>query len=59
MQVEAARLLANDARGELHARGFDDWQIDRWADTYVAEEGSGDVETFLTWIARQERTEDA
>ena len=56
MQVEAARLLANDARDQLRDRGFDDRQIDRWANTYVAEHGSGDLDTFLAWVAREERT---
>lgn len=56
MQVEAARLLANDARGRLRDRGFDDRQIERWANTYIAEYGSGDVDTFLSWVARQART---
>ncbi len=51
MQEEPARLLANDARGELLAQGFDDEQIDSWARTYVAEEGGGNVETFLVWVA--------
>jgi hypothetical protein len=54
MQLEAARLLANDARAELRDRGFDDRQIDRWANTYVAEHGTGDLGTFLSWVARQE-----
>jgi len=56
MQVEAARLLANDAREPLRDRGFGDRQIERWANTYVAEYGSGNVEGFLAWIAREERT---
>lgn len=38
-QIEAARLLANEARDVLQARGFSDDQIRHWADTYVAEEG--------------------
>jgi hypothetical protein len=48
--------LANDARDELRDQGFGDRQIDRWANTYVADHGSGDLETFLAWIAREERT---
>jgi hypothetical protein len=56
MQLEAARLLANEARDDLRDQGFDDRQIDRWANTYVADHGSGDVETFLAWIVREERT---
>jgi hypothetical protein len=56
MQVEPARLLANDARAPLRDRGFDDDQIDSWARTYVAEEGSGDLDTFLRWV--EDRQED-
>jgi hypothetical protein len=54
MQLEPARLLANDARGDLRARGFEDDEIDAWAKTYVEEVGPGDVATFVSWIdARQ------
>jgi hypothetical protein len=54
MQLEAARLLANDARATLHDQGFDDDEIERWAITYVAEHGAGDVEGFLAWIDREQ-----
>ena len=30
-------LLGNDARARLHADGFDDEQIDAWAETFIAE----------------------
>jgi hypothetical protein len=50
MQLEPARLLANDARAELRSRGFDDDDIDAWAKTYVEEVGPGDVEAFVAWI---------
>jgi hypothetical protein len=50
MQLEPARLLANDARGELRSRGFDDDDIDAWAKTYVEEVGPGDVAAFVAWI---------
>jgi hypothetical protein len=52
--IEGARLLGNDARGRLHADGFDDEQIDAWAETFIAEVGSGDVDEFVDWIARRE-----
>ena len=29
---------------------FDDDQILKWAETYIAEEGSGDAECFVAWI---------
>src|SRR5262249_25455562 len=54
-QIEGARLLGNDARERLHADGFDDAEIDAWAETYLAEVGSGTVDQFVEWIARQER----
>lgn len=55
MQIEGARILADQARSRLRERGFDDDEVDRWALTYVAEERSGDVESFVAWIADVER----
>ena len=55
MQLEGARTLGNDARERLHADGFDDQQIDAWAETFIAEVGSGTVDQFVAWIATQER----
>jgi hypothetical protein len=55
-QIEGARLLGNDARERLHADGFDDRQIDEWAETFIAEVGSGTVDQFVAWISRQERS---
>jgi hypothetical protein len=54
-QMEGARKLADDARGRLRAEGFSDGQIDLWAETYIAEEGSGDLESFFAWVERQQR----
>lgn len=54
--VEAARLLADQARDRLSAQGFDDDAIRRWAEAYEREEQSGDVDAFISWIARQERS---
>ncbi len=54
MQVEGARLLADQARERLHAQGFADEQIRLWAGAYVRERGAGDVDAFLDWIQRQE-----
>lgn len=53
-QIEGARLLGNDARDRLHADGFTDAQIDEWAETYVAENGGGEVDEFVDWIRQQE-----
>jgi len=54
---EGARVLADQARERLKDEGFTDRQIREWAETYVAAEGSGDVDTFIAWIAEQERSE--
>lgn len=54
MDIEGAETLANDARPHLEGRGFTDDQISQWAETYVAEEGSGDVESFVAWIDRRQ-----
>ena len=51
---EGARVLADEARGRLKDRGFTDRQIREWAETYIAEEGSGSVDGLIDWIARQE-----
>ena len=52
---EGARILADEARDQLTARGFTDEQIREWAETYIADEGSGSVEGLIDWIARRER----
>lgn len=54
MQIEAARLLANDAKPRLHTAGFDDEQIREWANAYIAQHGGGDVDGFVRWIAASE-----
>ena len=51
---EGARILADEARDQLRERGFTDEQIREWAETYIAEEGSGSVEGLIDWISRQE-----
>jgi hypothetical protein len=52
--LEGARVLENDAREQLSARGFDDEQIRKWADAYIERFGAGDVEQFVAWIEREE-----
>jgi hypothetical protein len=51
---EGARILADEARDRLKDRGFTDEQIREWAETYIADEGSGSVDGLIEWIARQE-----
>lgn len=53
--IEGARILANDARDRLRADGFTDAQIDEWADAFIAERGSGEVEDLVAWIAEREQ----
>lgn len=53
---EGANLLANEARAELRAAGFDDEQIRRWAEAYVDHERSGDAQRFIAWVHAQQRT---
>ncbi len=55
-QIEGAHLLANSARPFLSGCGFDDDQILKWAEAYIAEEGSGDAESFVEWIDTCEGT---
>jgi hypothetical protein len=55
-EIEGARTLGNEARERLHADGFDDAQIDAWAETFIADVGAGTVEEFVAWIASQERS---
>ena len=52
---EGARLLADQARERLGERGFTEKQIREWAETYIAEEGSGSVDGLIAWIAERER----
>jgi hypothetical protein len=53
-RIEGAHVLASQARPHLEGQGFSEDQIIRWADTFIAEEGNGDVDRFLDWIARAE-----
>ncbi len=54
LEVEGARLLGNEARSRLRADGFDDDEIDAWANAYYAapRDGSdeGDVDGLIAWI---------
>ncbi|MGZ4151808.1 MAG: hypothetical protein ACXVP3_05130, partial [Actinomycetota bacterium] len=48
-EVESARLLANDARNALRVRGFDDEEIRRLADEFVALDLGEDTDEFILW----------
>ena len=57
-EIEGARLLGNEARARLRADGFDDDEIDAWANAYyVAPDGGsdeGDVDGLVAWIAKEQ-----
>lgn len=55
-RIEGAHVLASEARERLAPQGFTEEQILDWAEAFVAEEGNGDVDMFVDWIARQEGT---
>jgi hypothetical protein len=52
---EGARLLTDEAMDTLEPLGFTRVEIEEWAETYLTVEGSGDLETFLTWIKEREK----
>jgi hypothetical protein len=55
LEVEGARLLGNDARARLRSDGFDDDEIDAWANAYyVANADEGDVDGLIAWIAEEQ-----
>jgi hypothetical protein len=55
LEIEGARLLANEARARLRADGFDDDEIDAWTRAYyVANGDEGDVDGLVAWIAAEE-----
>ena len=57
-RTEGAHLLANEARPRLEPQGFHYPQVLAWAETYVATQGSGDVDAFVRWVADQESATD-
>lgn len=54
--MEGAHLLANQARAELGDQGFTYQEVLEWADTYLATVSSGDVSSFIRWIAARENS---
>ena len=49
MEVESARLLANEARDRLRGQGLDDDAIEELADEFRAT-SQGDLGEFLRWL---------
>jgi hypothetical protein len=48
-EVESARLLANEARETLRARGLSDTDIDRLAGAFIARDIGTAAEDFVSW----------
>lgn len=59
-EIESARLLANQARDELHSRGLDDEEIRRLSDEYIALDLGEDLDAFIDWaLDRTKRSSEA
>ena len=52
-EVESARLLANQARGELEGRGLQEDEIRRLADEFIALDRGEDLDTFVDWATTE------
>jgi len=57
-QIEGTHLLANASRDFLRGCGFDDREILKWAEAYIAQRGSGSVQTFVAWIHERQTSDD-
>ena len=53
MEVESARLLANEARPTLGAEGYADLRIDELASAFIARNVGQGTEEFLRWAREQ------
>ena len=54
VDVEGARLLANEARGRLQGQGFDDDEIEAWVRVYFEQDHEGTVDGLVAFIAREQ-----
>jgi len=52
-EVESARLLANQAREALEARGLQEDEIRRLADEFIALDRGTDLDTFIEWASTE------
>jgi len=52
--IEGARLLASEAFPRLADLGFTRKQVRLWAETYIAEVPTGQVDPFVKWITERE-----
>ena len=53
MEVESARLLANEVRPTLGAEGYSDLRVDELADAFIARNIGQGEEEFLRWAREQ------
>jgi hypothetical protein len=53
MEIESAKLLANEARDRLRAEGLDDVTFDKLADRFIVEGRGDDVDEFIAWSRDQ------
>jgi hypothetical protein len=54
VDIEGARLLANEARPRLHTDGFDDDEIDAWVRVYFEQGHEGSVAGLLAFIEAEQ-----
>ena len=54
VDIEGARLLANEARERLQARGFDDDEIEAWVRVYFEQQHEGTVDGLVAFIAAEQ-----
>lgn len=54
VDIEGARLLANEARPRLRDDGFTDVEIDEWVRVYFEQGHEGDVDGFVAFIAAEQ-----
>lgn len=54
VDVEGARLLANEARERLHAQGFTDTEIEAWVRVYFERGHEGSVDGLVAFIEAEE-----
>jgi hypothetical protein len=54
VDIEGARLLANEARPRLHTAGFDDDEIDAWVRVYFERGHEGSVDGLVAFIEAEQ-----
>ncbi len=54
VDIEGARLLANEARPRLQDRGFDDDEIEAWVRVYFEQDHEGSVDGLVAFIASEQ-----